>query len=148
MNSFNSYGQTTERFGGNIPVWLGTVKPIPVGAVLNADPEDGGLFPLHIKAGTPVMYNPDNRTFIPWNGSNGTPNGYLYNDIYVKEKPAEREHFATGAIVTHHAEGLLINRTDFAEKAYELLQYIPGVALVFDSFAEGEQGGGGSVGPM
>ncbi len=144
MNSFNSYGQTTKKFGGNTPVWLGTVKPIAIGAVLDVDANDEGLFPLHIPAGTPVVYNPEDRTFKPWTGADDSiPNGYLYNDIYCESKPdGEPMYFATGAIVTHHAEGLLIDRTDFEDKAAELLQYIPGVALVRDSFARDGQDGG------
>jgi hypothetical protein len=54
MKSFNAYGQSAEVFGGNIPVWLGTVKPIPMGAVLEAEfVTDKALY----RAGTPVQYN-------------------------------------------------------------------------------------------
>jgi hypothetical protein len=37
MNSFNAFGQTDKEFGGNVPVWLGTVKPIPAGATFTAE---------------------------------------------------------------------------------------------------------------
>lgn len=132
MNSFNSYGQTTKKFGGNTPVWLGTVKPIPVGAVLGVNAEDAE-YPLYIPAGTPVLYVAEDKTFTPWDGSTGTPNGYLYNDIYVETKPEATEVIATGAIVMHHAEGLLIDRTGFGDKAETLKAAIPGVLLVKDA---------------
>ena len=60
MKSFNAYGQSANNFGGNIPVWLGTVRPIPVGAVLDAEfIKDKALY----RAGTPVQYNAETRTF-------------------------------------------------------------------------------------
>lgn len=141
MNSFNSYGQTSKSFGGNTPVWLGTVKPIPKGAVLSR-PNGKWTFPLYIPAGTPVQYNPnDGRPlFYIWEagGTDGAPNGYLYNDIYVESDPGE-ENFATGAIVMHHAEGLLIERTGYGEYMEELQAAIPGVLLVAE-YVEGKVG--------
>ena len=129
MKSFNAYGQTAENFGGNIPVWLGTVKPIPVGAVLEASfIVDKALY----RAGTPVQYNAAARTFKPLTVSEvANANGYLYNDIYI-DAVSENDinNAATGAIVMNHAEGLLIDRTDFAEKAAELQAKVPGVLLV------------------
>lgn len=132
MNSFNAYGQTTKNFGGNTPVWLGTVKPIPVGAVLDIT-ADEAEYPLLIKAGTPVRYRvlEGKAIFSQWNPSDDKPaNGYLYNDIYVEVQPEGEDFFATGAIVMHHGEGLLIDRTDFAEYAEQLQAAIPGVLLV------------------
>lgn len=129
MKSFNAYGQTAEKFGGNIPVWLGTVKPIPVGAVLEAEYiVDKALY----RAGTPVQYNAEARTFKPLTPSEvANANGYLYNDIYLDAiSETDLNNAATGAIVMHHAEGLLIDRTDFADKAAELQAKIPGVLLV------------------
>ena len=62
MKSFNAYGQSAESFGGNTPVWLGTVKPIPMGAVLEASFVKAGAI---YRAGTPVEYNAADRTFKP-----------------------------------------------------------------------------------
>jgi hypothetical protein len=129
MNSFNSYGQTTKKYGGHTPVWLGMVKPIPAGAVLDVNAEEV-TYPLMIAAGTPVIYVAEGRKFTAWDGTTGTPNGYLYNDIYVAEKPEATDVIATGAIVMYHAEGLLIDRTGFGDKAETLQAAIPGVLLV------------------
>lgn len=126
MNSFNVYGQTAENFGGNIPVWLGTVKPLPVGAVYSGTLAAGEI----IKAGTPVVYNAANRTFAKAT-EGASANGYLYNDIYAEAAGLS----ATGAIVMDHAEGLLIDRTDYAEWADALQTAIPNVRLIRDAFA-------------
>lgn len=132
MKSFNAYGQSTEKFGGNIPVWLGTVKPIPMGAVLEAEfVTDKALY----RAGTPVQYNAANRTFKPLTVENAAANanGYLYNDIYIDSvADTDVNNAATGAIVMHHAEGLLIDRTEFAGIKADLQAKIPGVLLVSD----------------
>ena len=130
MNSFNSYGQTTKKYGGHTPVWLGMVKPIPAGAVLDVNAEEV-TYPLMIAAGTPVIYVAEDRKFTAWDGTTGTPNGYLYNDIYLGEiKEGDAENGATGAIVMHHAEGLLIDNTEFGDIAATLATKIPGVLLV------------------
>jgi hypothetical protein len=129
MKSFNAYGQTTKSFGGNIPVWLGTVRPIPVGAVLEAEfIVDKALY----RAGTPVQYNAEARTFKPLTpDAVAGANGYLYNDIYIDSvADTDVDNAATGAIVMHHAEGLLIENTAFAEIAHTLATKIPGVYLV------------------
>ena len=127
MNSFNVYGQASESFGGNTPIWLGTVKPIPAGAVY-----DGALGAKEIiKAGTPVTYNAANRTFVKA-AEAAQANGYLYNDIFAEAAGLP----ATGAIVMDHAEGLLIDRTDFAAQADALQTAIPNVRLVRDAFAK------------
>lgn len=119
MKSFNAYGQAVKEFGGeNVPVWLGTVAPIPMGAIF----EGAELF---VKAGTPVVYNAEARTFTKASAAN-VANGYLYNDIRREEATEE----ATGAIVMYHAEGLLINNTEYADWADELQAKIPGVLIV------------------
>ena len=126
--SFNAYGQTAKKLGSSVPVWCGTVSPIPYGAVLDAAYVlEGALY----KAGTPVEYNAANRTFKPMKNAEDatiTPNGYLYNDVYIGT--LGQHDAATGAIVMYHAEGLLINNTEFADKAAELQSKIPGVLLV------------------
>lgn len=129
MKSFNAYGQTAKEFGGNIPVWLGTVRPIPVGAVLDAEfIKDKALY----RAGTPVQYNAETRTFKPVTVERvADANGYLYNDIYLDAiAESDLNNAATGAIVMHHGEGLLIDRTDFADVKDTLQKNIPGVLLV------------------
>lgn len=120
MNSFNVYGQTEKVIGGFTPVWLGTVKPIPVGATFTA--AKGTLY----KAGSPVVYDAASKTFEI--GSATEANGFLYNDIYSEEGGE-----ATGAIVMHHAEGLLIERVlpEISEEQIVALQAkVPGVLLV------------------
>lgn len=126
MKSFNAYGQTAEKFGGNIPVWLGTVRPLPVGAVLEAEfVKADALY----KAGTPVIYNAENKTFAPCTTQTvAQANAYLYNDIYIDVVGDNTA--ATGAIVKVHGEGLLIDRTDFADNAEALQAAIPGVVLI------------------
>lgn len=129
MKSFNAYGQSANNFGGNIPVWLGTVRPIPVGAVLEAEfIKDKALY----RAGTPVQYNAEARTFKPLTpDAVADANGYLYNDIYIDSvADTDVNNAATGAIVMHHGEGLLIDRTDFADVKDTLQKNIPGVLLV------------------
>ena len=62
-----------------------------------------------------------------------TPNGYLYNDIYI-DAVAETDvnNAATGAIVMNHPDGLMIDRTEFASIADTLKTQIPGVRLIRD----------------
>ena len=126
--SFNAYGQSAEQFGGSVPVWCGVVSPIPYGAVLDAAyVVEGALY----KAGTPVEYNAETRTYKPMKNAEDatiTPNGYLYNDVYIGT--LGQNDAATGAIVMNHAEGLLIGNTEFADIADELATKIPGVYLV------------------
>ena len=120
MNSFNVYGQTTKEFGGNTPVWLGTVKPIPVGATFTA--AKGVVY----KAGAPVVYDSATKTITMGDSTNA--NGYLYNDIYSEEGGD-----ATAAVVMAHAEGLLIERAfpEITEEQIQALQAkVPGVLLV------------------
>lgn len=118
MKSFNAYGQTAKELGGSVPVWLGTVTPIPMGAVYAGDK-------LDIKAGTPVTYDAAARTFAEATTASAA-NGYLYNDIHREAETDE----ATGAIVMHHAEGLLIDNTEYADWAADLQAKIPAVLLV------------------
>ena len=129
MKSFNAYGIHSENLlGANIPVWLGVVSPIPMGAVLDAAYVTDKA---HYRAGTPVQYNAETRTFKPMkNAADDTvnPNGYLYNDVYIGN--LGENDAATGAIVMNHAEGLLIGNTEFADAADTLAEKIPGVHLV------------------
>lgn len=118
MKSFNAYGQTAKELGGSVPVWLGTVAPIPMGAQYIGSK-------LDIKAGTPVIYDAKTRTFEE-SDTAGHANGYLYNDIHRESE----EDQATGAIVMHHAEGLLIDNTEYGDWAAELQTEIPAVLLV------------------
>lgn len=59
-SSFNAFGQGSKKFGGNTPVWLGTVKPIPVGGSLAAAYAVPGA---HYPAGTPI--NITNKVITP-----------------------------------------------------------------------------------
>ena len=128
MNSFNVYGQTTETIGGNTPVWLGTVKPIPVGAYINGE--------TLVKAGTVGSYDPETKTFNPTPSLSGLPaealgtlNAFVYNDYYDESGTLE----GTVALVMHHPEGLLIERVypEITEEQIAALQKaIPGVLLV------------------
>ena len=126
MNSFNAFGASNKEFGGNVPVWIGTVRPIPVGATCVA--EKGKVY----RAGSPVNYDAAARTCTILDESGlENANGYLYNDIYLGEiKEGDVENAATGAIVMYHAEGLLIDNTEFADIADTLATKIPGVLLV------------------
>lgn len=131
MKSFNAYGISSENLGANIPVWCGVVSPIPMGAVLDEAYVVSGA---HYRAGTPVQYDAAKRTFKPMRNASDetvTPNGYLYNDIYLDNiAEGDVENAATGAIVMYHAEGLLIDNTEFADIADTLATKIPGVLLV------------------
>lgn len=126
--SFNAYGHASESFGGSVPVWCGVVSPIPYGAVLDAEyVVEGALY----KAGTPVEYNAETRTYKPMKNAEDetvTPNGYLYNDVYIGA--LGENDAATGAIVMFHAEGLLIKNTEFADIADDLATKIPNVYLI------------------
>ena len=126
MNSFNVYGQTTETIGGNTPVWLGTVKPIPVGATIPGIREG-----TKYAAGRPCIYNPDGKT-VDFNAvSFEDYNAYLYNDVVNASGAYIND--VTCAVVMHHPEGLLIERAmpDITEEQIAALQAkIPGVLLV------------------
>lgn len=130
MNSFNVYGQTEKKVGGNTPVWLGTVKPVPVGVQMTGLPSDDV-----IPAGTAIKYNAETKTvesfaMVP-SRLTGEENAYLYNDLYGD---AYMENFAcTSAVVMYHPEGLMIERVypDITEEQIQQLQAkIPGVLLV------------------
>ena len=130
MNSFNVYGQTEQVVGGNTPVWLGTVKPIPVGAIF-----DGISSTESYKAGTPVVYDPITKMIdgTAENGDFSNVNAYLYNDINVGAVDFSQGLVATCAIVMNHPEGLLIERVypEITEEQIATLQKnIPGVLLV------------------
>ena len=125
MNSFNALGASNKEFGGNVPVWIGTVKPIPVGATFTA--EAGKVY----RAGSPVAYNAANRTITVYedvDAAEGNANGYLYNDVYSEEGGQ-----ATAAVVMYHAEGLMIERVipEISDSQINTLQaLIPNVLLV------------------
>ena len=125
MNSFNVYGQTEKKVGGNTPVWLGTVKPIPVGAIYQKG--------VDACAGTPVEYDPTTKE-IRTVGDLEYSNAYLYNDIYYDDTDyTAGTNYATAAVVMYHAEGLLIERVlpEITEEQIAALQAkIPGVLLV------------------
>lgn len=133
MNSFNVYGQTEQVVGGNTPVWLGTVKPIPRGAVSN---KGAGVY----KAGCAAIYNPETGTVqiiadLTGSGVGILPsaNAYIYNDINIEEGLASEQNNFSAAIVMHHPEGLMIERVypDITEEQIATLQKnIPGVLLV------------------
>lgn len=51
-SSFNAYGRSSKEYGPlHIPIWLGHVKPIPVGGTLD---QDFNLKGLLLQAGTPI----------------------------------------------------------------------------------------------
>lgn len=128
MNSFNVYGQSTETIGGSTPVWLGTVKPIPVGASVMVSKN------APLTAGLACSFDPETgvvSVIASGDGFNGSAiYGFIYNDVITdSEKPV----YATCAIVRHHPEGLLIERAypDItAEQIATLQAKIPGVLLV------------------
>lgn len=129
MSSFNVYGQTTKTIGGNTPVWLGTVKPIPVGAKVDIGAPD------YYFAGTLVKYDPATKTVEMMDPANPEgANGYLYNDVVNNDiTGANDTPYATCAVVMHHPEGLLIERVypEITEEQIAALQAkIPGVLLV------------------
>ena len=51
MSTYNTYFNQNIQLGKSIPVWLGVVSPIPVGAALASDFAKAGVF---IPAGTPM----------------------------------------------------------------------------------------------
>lgn len=137
MDSFNVYGQTSETIGGNTPVWLGTVKPIPVGAkIANLGRYVGRV----ISAGTAVQYNyvDGEVTIIEAADGLNNANAYMYNDLHVDKSMVKDDELvpdaaATCAVVMHHPEGLLIERVYpvITEEQIQTLQAkIPGVLLV------------------
>lgn len=66
-------------------------------------------------------------TFLPASTSAVTPNGYLYNDIYLGDLSDAN---ATGAVVDFHGEGLLIDFTPAAFMADTMKQNVPNVIQV------------------
>ena len=130
MDSFNVYRQSSETIGGNTPVWLGTVKPIPVGATISGVGRFSGQV---LKAGTPAAYDPATRTATIKDNAGeaiSDANCYIYNDICLESATGAA---ATCALVMHHPEGLLIERAlpDITEEQIQALQAkIPGVLLV------------------
>lgn len=109
-------------------MWLGTVKPIPVGAVVMVTKN------APITAGLACEFAPDTgvATVLASSDKLNDANiyGFVYNDVITdSEKPV----YATCAIVRHHPEGLLIERVypEITEEQIQALQAkIPGVLLV------------------
>lgn len=139
MNSFNVYGQTTETIGGNTPIWLGTVKPVPKGYILDVEEALNAFPDGHIPAGTPLepIVGEDGMVISvqPLKGAVNiikTKFGYLYNDVHI-DKSLGANAQATCAVVMHHPEGLLIERVCpelTGEQIAALQAQIPGVLLV------------------
>lgn len=134
MDSFNVYGQSTETIGGNTPVWLGTVKPVPRGYILDLDEALMAFTDGHIPAGTPVELVGDGVASVLANPISAVASavGYIYNDVYIG-KIANESTQATCAVVMHHPEGLLIERVypEITEEQIAALQAkIPEVLLV------------------
>lgn len=129
MNSFNVYGQTTETIGGNTPIWLGTVKPVPVGGRIDIGSDE------NYAAGCAVNYNPETKEVAPQTDPASaieSANAYLYNDVVMLDGNYTNA-VATCAVVMHHPEGLLIERVypEITEEQIKQLQAkIPGVLLV------------------
>lgn len=66
-------------------------------------------------------------TILPSGASAVTPNGYLYNDIYLGDLSNAN---ATGAVVDFHGEGLLIDFTPAAFMKAAMKQNVPNVIQV------------------
>lgn len=62
MSTYNTYFNKNLQAGAEVPVWLGVVSPIPVGAVLASDYAKAGAF---YPAGTPMALAADGRTATP-----------------------------------------------------------------------------------
>lgn len=65
MSTYNTYFNKSVEAGQIVPVWLGVVSPIPVGAVLDSGYVKAGLF---LPAGTPIALGSDGRTAKPFLG--------------------------------------------------------------------------------
>jgi serine acetyltransferase len=60
-----------------------------------------------------------------------TPNGYLYNDIWLGDIDVTDESAAaTGAVVNHHPEGILIDRTPARGIAAAMAAAVPYVQQI------------------
>lgn len=61
------------------------------------------------------------------------PNGYLYNDIFFGDLEGDADEYtiaATGAVVMHHPEGILIDLTPSAEVKAQMAAAVPYVYQV------------------
>lgn len=122
-SSFNAYGSTSKEFGGNKPVWLGTVAPKAIGGVLAPSACTKGAF---YAAGTPVLL--EGGVITPIKTAEDNFNGYLYNDINLGDLDNPQ---ATGAVVMYHPEGLLADFTPAKDIADATLKAkVPGVDIV------------------
>jgi len=75
----------------------------------------------------------DTVAIVPSSEGAAIPNGYLYNDIWLGDIDLTSEGAAaTGAVVSHHAEGLLVDRTPAAGVKAQMLAVVPGVYQVED----------------
>lgn len=120
---------------GSVPVWLGTVSPLPVGYVYNGTAAVGTVIP----AGTPVAYidksSSNSATFKEVSSAADittpaadTKFGYLYNDVEIKDY--DNGTGITGAVVVAHPEGILINRVCASDIAAAMATACPGVVQV------------------
>ena len=121
--TFNAYGTTSDKVGGNVPVWCGVVSPLPIGGVITPAPS------TLVPAGTPVKYDMVAKTIaIIAKGQEAQADGYLYNDV----RPIAGGE-ATGAVVMAHNEGLLINRVPGGPWNTDALKTaVPNVILVLE----------------
>lgn len=62
MSTYNTYFNKNIQAGAEVPVWLGVVSPIPVGAVLGSDYAKAGAF---YPAGTPMALDATGRIATP-----------------------------------------------------------------------------------
>lgn len=62
MSTYNTYFNKNIQAGAEVPVWLGVVSPIPVGAVLGSDYAKAGAF---YPAGTPMALDSTGRIATP-----------------------------------------------------------------------------------
>lgn len=63
MNSFNAFKSRKAIIGGNTPIWLGVLAPVPVGGVLDAYYIKPGI---KYAAGTPAYYDDANKKVYPF----------------------------------------------------------------------------------
>lgn len=62
MSTYNAYFYKNSNLGKEVPVWLGVVSPIPVGALLSASYAKAGAF---YPAGTPMALDSAGRVATP-----------------------------------------------------------------------------------
>lgn len=128
--TFNAYGQTEKRIGGNVPVWLGTVSPAPIGGRLG-DYGDDITTLGYIPAGWPCQISGGEVIALGPEGAQAA-NCYAYNDVV----PVNGDWMScTVAVVMAHNEGLLIDRVPRIsgfDKA-KLKAAVPNVILISEA---------------